>query len=151
MTLIRTPRIRVAGVFTRGEEILLANHVRGSQSYWLLPGGGLEFGETLAGALEREMMEECAVRARVGRLLFMAESIPPDRHRHILNITLLGDGLEGEARLNESGGRLKAVAWKSKRELSGLVFFPDFKAEILRHWDSGFTLPAQSLGNLWQD
>lgn len=144
-------RVRIAGVFTRGDEILLVNHVRGPESYWLLPGGGLDYGETMAAALEREMMEECAVRTRAGRLLFMAESLPPDRHRHIVNVTLLGDLLEGEPRLNESGGRLKGVAWKRRSELAGLPFFPDFKAEILRHWDSGFSLGATSLGNLWRD
>ncbi|HTB21129.1 MAG TPA: NUDIX domain-containing protein [bacterium] len=144
-------RVRVAGIFTRGDEILLVNHVRGPESYWLLPGGGVDFGETMAQALERELMEECAVKVRAGRLLFIAESLPPDRHRHIVNITLLGEALEGEARLNESGGRLRGVAWKKKQELPGLPFFPDFKDEILRQWDSGFTLPPRSLGNLWAD
>jgi ADP-ribose pyrophosphatase YjhB (NUDIX family) len=144
-------RVRVAGVFTRGDEILLVNHARGPESYWLLPGGGLDYGETMAAALEREMMEECAVRTRAGRLLFMAESLPADRHRHIVNVTLLGELLEGEPRLNESGGRLKGVTWKRRSELADLPFFPDFKAEILRHWDSGFSLGATSLGNLWRD
>ena len=147
----KSVRVRVAGVFTRNDEILLVNHVRGSESYWLLPGGGVDFGETMAHALERELMEECAVKVRAGRLLFVAESLPPDRHRHILNITLLGESLEGEPRLNESGGRLRGVAWKKKQELAGLPFFPDFKAELLRHWESGFTVPPTSLGNLWAD
>jgi hypothetical protein len=33
----------------------------------------------------------------------------------------------------------------------GLLFFPNFKAELLRQWDSGFSLPPASLGNLWED
>jgi ADP-ribose pyrophosphatase YjhB (NUDIX family) len=147
----KSVRIRVAGVFTRGDEILLVNHVRGSDSYWLLPGGGLDYGETLAQALERELMEECAVKTRAGRLLFIAESLPPDRHRQILNVTLLGELLEGEPRLNESGGRLRGVAWVRRSRLPELKFFPDFRDELLRHWDSGFTLGAASLGNLWND
>jgi len=147
----RSIRIRVAGVFTRGDEILLVNHVRGSDSYWLLPGGGVDYGESLAQALEREMLEECAVKTRAGRLLFVAESIPPDFHRQVFNVTLLGEALEGEARLNESGGRLRGVAWKRRSDLPGLVFRPDFKDTLLRHWESGFSLPAQSLGNVWKD
>ena len=147
----RNVRVRVAGVFTRGDTLLLVNHVRDGRSYWLLPGGGLDYGETLAQALEREMMEECAVRIRAGKLLFIAESLPPDRHRQILNVTLLGEILEGEPRLNESGGRLRGVAWVQRADVPGLVFFPDFKETLLRHWESGFTLGAESLGNVWND
>lgn len=144
-------RVRVAGVFTRGDELLLVNHVRDGASYWLLPGGGLEFGETLAQALERELREECALEVRAGKLLFVAESLPPDKHRHILNVTLRGEILGGEARLNEEGGRLKGVAWVKRSEIPGLVFYPDFRDALLRHWDSGFACGAESLGNLWND
>lgn len=144
-------RIRVAAAITRGDELLLVNHVRGAESYWLLPGGGVEYGETLAQALERELAEECALTVRAGRLLLLAESIPPDRHRQVLNVVLKARILDGEARLNESGGRLKGVAWKKREQVPGLVMHPDFKDALLAQWDSGFTAPPQSLGNLWKD
>lgn len=144
-------KVRVAGVYTRGDQILLVNHVKDGRSYWLLPGGGLEFGESLAQCLERELREEAGLETRTGRLLLLAESIPPDRHRHVLNLVFLGEVLGGEARLNEASERLKGVAWRRRAELGGLAFFPDFKDALLRHWDSGFTLPAASLGQLWRD
>lgn len=143
-------RVRVAGVYTRGDEILLVNHVRDGRSYWLLPGGGLEFGESLAQALERELREECALQTCTGKLLLLAESLPPDRHRHVLNLVFRGEVLSGEARLNEVSERLKGVAWVKKAELVGLTFFPDIKAALLRHWEAGFALPAESLGDLWK-
>jgi ADP-ribose pyrophosphatase YjhB (NUDIX family) len=145
-------KIRVAGVYTRGDEILLVNHEKDGRSYWLLPGGGLEFGETLAAALERELVEECGLKTRSGKLLLLAESLPPDRHRHVLNLVFQGEILEGEAHLAELGGdRLKGVAWRKKGDLGALTFFPDIKDAVLRHWDAGFTLPAESLGDLWRD
>jgi ADP-ribose pyrophosphatase YjhB (NUDIX family) len=144
-------KIRVAGVFTRGDEILLVNHVKDGRSYWLLPGGGLEFGESLAAALEREMREETSLQTRTGRLLLIAESLPPDRHRHVLNLVFQAEVLSGDAHLNEVSDRLKGVAWRKKPELAGLTFFPDIKAALIRHWEAGFALPAESLGDLWKD
>jgi 8-oxo-dGTP diphosphatase len=144
-------KIRVAGVYTRGDEILLVNHVKDGRSYWLLPGGWLEFGESLAAGLERELREECALETRTGKLLLLAESLPPDRHRHVLNLVYQGEIVAGEAKLNEVSERLKGVAWRKKAELPGLTFFPDIKDALIRHWGSGFTLPAESLGDLWRD
>lgn len=145
-------KIRVAGVYTRGDEILLVNHEKDGRSYWLLPGGGLEFSESLATALERELMEECGLKTRTGKLLLIAESLPPDKHRHVLNLVFQGDILDGEAYLAEVGGdRLKGVAWRKRSELAGLTFFPDIKDAVLRHWQAGFGLPAESLGDLWKD
>ena len=144
-------RIRVGGVYVRGEEILLVRHAKGGRKYWLLPGGGCEFGETLAQALERELVEECGLQTRTGRLLFTNESIPPSGHRHVVNFTFLGDVLSGEAALKEHDGVLDHVAWVPRSEVSGLPFYPNFKKALLESWASGFSLPAQNLGNLWED
>jgi ADP-ribose pyrophosphatase YjhB (NUDIX family) len=146
----RPIRIRVGGVFIQGQSILLVRHQKGGRSYWLLPGGGVEYGEGLAEALEREMQEECGLAVRVKGLLFVNESLPPDRHRHIVNLTFLGEVLSGEAHLNEDDGVLAEVAWVPRSELPGLTFFPNFKQRLLEAWDSGFTLPAADLGNLWE-
>jgi 8-oxo-dGTP diphosphatase len=145
-------RIRVAAVLVRDGEILLVNHHKEGRSYWLLPGGGLEFGESLQQGVERELAEECGVKIRAGRLLFIAESLPPDRHRHVVNMTFAAELLEGDAHLAELGSeRLKGVAWVKRADVPALTFFPDFKAALLRHWDAGFQLPVESLGNLWKD
>jgi ADP-ribose pyrophosphatase YjhB (NUDIX family) len=137
----------------REGKILLVKHRKDGRSYWLLPGGGCEFGETLDAALERELLEECGVRTKTGRLLFVNESIPPEKFRHVVNFTFLGSIAEGEgeARLNEQDGVLAEVAWVEKEKVAGLTFYPNFKKQILESWDSGFTLPAVSYGNLWED
>ena len=52
-------RVRVAGLIEDDDgRILFVRQRKKKKDYWLLPGGGVEFGETAIEALEREMKEE---------------------------------------------------------------------------------------------
>ena len=95
-----TSRIRVAAVILRDDEILLIRHVRDNETYWLLPGGGVEYGETLSEALKRELMEEASIEIEVGHLIMVNDSIPPDKHRHIVNLHFTAEIIGGEMKLN---------------------------------------------------
>ena len=144
-------RIRCAAVIVRNDDILLVKHEKGGREYWLLPGGGLELGETMAQAAERELREECGVTIRCGRVLFIAETLEPNHGRHIVNVVFLGELLAGEPHLATKGdARLVGVAWVNREELERRTFFPDFRKQLRQQWDSGFTLSAVSLGNVWK-
>ena len=72
------PTIRVAGLLVHEGRILMVEQGRGEERYWLLPGGGVQFGETLADAVRREFNEELSLRVGVNKLLAIVESISPD-------------------------------------------------------------------------
>jgi ADP-ribose pyrophosphatase YjhB (NUDIX family) len=72
------PTIRVAGLLVHEGSILMVEQGRGDDRYWLLPGGGVQFGETLSDALRREFQEELGMRVGVQRLVAIVESISPD-------------------------------------------------------------------------
>ena len=78
----------MAGLLAADERILMVEQARGDERYWLLPGGGVRFGETLADALKRELREEVGLRVGVGRLLAIVESISPDPqyHKHVVHL-----------------------------------------------------------------
>lgn len=51
------PRVRVAAIIEQDGSVLMVRHEKGADTYWLLPGGGVDFGESLVTALERELRE----------------------------------------------------------------------------------------------
>ena len=55
------PRIRVSAILRWGGRILLCRHEKAGRAYWLLPGGGVNSGESLVRALHRELAEEVGV------------------------------------------------------------------------------------------
>jgi len=60
-------RVGVYGVIIEDGKVLLA--LRRDIDWWNLPGGGMELGETVDEALQREALEETGLRVRVGRLV----------------------------------------------------------------------------------
>jgi ADP-ribose pyrophosphatase YjhB (NUDIX family) len=143
-------RIRVGGVYVRDGHILLVRHRKNGDSYWLLPGGGVEPGETLTEALERELREECGVATRTEELLFLSDAIDPNLERHIVNVTFRGRLVEGEPYLREGGERIEEVAWISRARLDELRLFPDFSQQLSLAWDQGSAGKPAYLGNLWR-
>jgi len=71
-------RVRVTGVVVEDGRILLLNQDTGTGRSWSLPGGKLEAGETLAGALVREMKEETGLDVEPGRLLYVCDHVPAE-------------------------------------------------------------------------
>jgi ADP-ribose pyrophosphatase YjhB (NUDIX family) len=84
------------GVHTRGGAVLLCRNVK--HGYFYLPGGHVEFGESAAGALARELVEEAGVRARVGGLLLVTDQAfrDGDREHHELNLVFHVEHLADE-------------------------------------------------------
>jgi len=129
------PRIRVAAFISRGGRVLLVRQSRQDRTYWLLPGGGVERGETLAEATAREVNEECGAEITVlASPLGLVEVISPDggETRHLIQLTypaLLNSRKEPQP----SEGTVKETAWFSSCQIGELELHPPI-ADLLHSW-----------------
>ncbi len=143
-----SPRVRVAAVVLKGDSILLVRHEKGAASYWLLPGGGVDFGESLAAALRREVREETCLEVRVGDLVLASDSIAPDGSRHVVNLCFTGEVIGGELGLG-SDERVVEARYVSREELRDITLHPDLRAELSRGIESGFASGEVYVGEKW--
>ena len=142
------PRIRVAVCLTVRERLLLVAHRKAGHSYWLLPGGGVERGETLVDAAHRELLEEAGVDAEIGRLLIVCEAIEPGG-RHLLNLVFAARATGVEQHSEARDTAIHEVRWVTAQQLQGLEIHPPITGAIATAWADGFSGDVQVLGNVW--
>jgi 8-oxo-dGTP diphosphatase len=82
----RDPRLGCAGIVRRGERVLLGKRDKDpGRGLWVLPGGGVAFGETFAETLRREIAEEAGIEIEIDGVFNVFELInPPAEHRVIV-------------------------------------------------------------------
>jgi len=143
------PDVRVAIVILKEEKILLVQHKKKDKKYWLLPGGRVDFGETLIEAIQREMSEEANIKVKVGKLLFISDAISPDvdSKRHIINIFFEGEIIDGELKIGDEE-ILQRIEFVPLNQLDELTFYPMVKEELKKWLTEKKTLGY--LGNRWE-
>lgn len=146
----RLPRTRVAVVVVEGDRLLLVRHQKGDRTYWLLPGGGLDYGEEIAECAKREIQEETGLDIAVDKFLYLSEGIAPNKSRHILHLTVLGH-LVGGTLQKADEGILAEVAWVPFSQLKAITLFPAIQDTLLASFEAGFQHEMRYLGSIWDD
>ena len=106
-----TRTTRYQGAIIRDHHILLLKQMEhaSGRSYWLMPGGGIESGETEEQCVRRELQEETCLLVQVERLLLDEPSEPGAFYQR--RKTYLCHILEGEARPGHEPEEAYATAY----------------------------------------
>lgn len=142
---MKEPRIRVAGILVKEDKILFVKHKKNGEEYYLLPGGGVDFGESFEAALKREFMEEVNLEVEVDRLCFISEGIDPKGEKHIVSMFFLVNYISGELKIPEEE-RIIGVEYLDDEKIKENPVYPNIKSQLLiKEFDK-----IIYLGNIWE-
>lgn len=132
----KTPRIRASGAaLDSSGNILLLTHVRDRGSFRVLPGGGVDFGESIESALRREIHEELGIECKAGNIFAVGELIEKDRH--VLDVFLTVDVQKNSRfRIQYSEG-ISDVGWFPIVDLDTIFMLPPVVIPVLKSLCSG--------------
>jgi ADP-ribose pyrophosphatase YjhB (NUDIX family) len=147
------PRIRVSAMLRWEDRVLLCRHEKPARGeYWLLPGGGVNSGESLVDALHRELSEEVGLYDEIPLEgpIAIVDSIAPQPQfaaKHVVHIIVAGD-LSGRSleRVTSQDAAVRGHRLFDSVELDGIIVHPPIQ-RFLRRWEPGD--PAVYLGALW--
>lgn len=131
-------------IIIQNQNILLMKRNKFGSQYYVLPGGGVEMGETADAAVIREVKEEASITVSNPRLVYIEDAHEPYGHQYIFvcdykdgDVKIHPDSIE--AKLNEAGQNTFEILWVPISKFASLPFrSPPLQQALLTAFRDGF-------------
>lgn len=118
------PRVAVAAIIVKNCKVLVGKRTSGYGSgTWALPGGKLEFGESLEECVRRELREETGVEMKNISFGYVVDNITPEDNKHYVVIYMKGEYAGGDVRANEPD-KIAEFQWSEWEHIPEPRFIP---------------------------
>ena len=148
------PRLRVSAILRWRGSILLLRHEKGGKEVWLLPGGGVNVGESLLHALQRELWEETGLFPAgtefplEGPVALVDSIAPPSTliRKHVVHVIFAADVSGSLEDVTSQDTAVRGHRAFRVDELDSIAVHPPIQ-RFLQRWQPGD--PAVYLGQMW--
>lgn len=118
------PRVGIGVIVQRGDRILIGKRLGAhGAGHWALPGGHLEFGESVEQCAARELLEETGLVVEAFARGPYTSTVFPDQGHHYITLFMLARWVDGEAQRLEPD-RCEGWHWFAWRDLPQPLFAP---------------------------
>lgn len=125
--------IRPATIVIKDEKVLLVSSKYNDEEFYLFPGGGMEFGETVEEAAIRETFEETGVKVKIKDLFHVSEYIySEDWNKRSISMFFIAEVVEILKPTTDDEGKIKEVKWIKLSELDNYDIRPKRIAEMIK-------------------
>ncbi|MFT4416575.1 NUDIX domain-containing protein [Fredinandcohnia humi] len=139
-------RVRACALIIKDDSVLLIefNDTDGTGTHYNLPAGGVEPGETIMEAVQREAREEASVEVEVGMLALVSEHVPYLHETstsavHGLSLMFectIKPGSTPKMPVHPDPNQI-GVKWVRFDQLDKIVLYPNIKAQIIEYVEKG--------------
>lgn len=118
------PKVGVAVYVMRDGKFLMGRRLGAhGEGSWCVPGGHLEFGESIEDCARREVMEETGMKIRNIRFLGLTNDIFEAENKHYITISMKADWADIEPSIQEPD-KFVEQAWCTLDNLPEPLFLP---------------------------
>lgn len=113
----RKPKLVVGILVKNKDKYLLAKEkLEGGKDYWIVPGGKVEFGETIEDAAKREILEETGIVAKKLVFLSYKEAIAAEYNYHTVIFFFMAETTKTAIK-DDVEGKVIEAKWFTKSEV----------------------------------